>query len=293
MLIAAAALAWAQEAPAPPARPFPPVRALTFNVRYGTAPDGDNAWDKRKDLVLQVLAEERADVVAVQEALAFQLDFVLEKLPRYRASGAFRRGGREDEWTGILLDQERFDVEKEGQFWLSETPDKVGSVGWDAALPRLCAWVVVKERSGGDRFAVFATHLDHAGGKARAESMRLILARARAIAPGLPALLLGDLNAGEDAPPLHLARAAGFVDSFRVAHPDAQECGTFHGFQGGGGGAKIDYVLCSAEWRVADAGIVRTEAQGRYSSDHYPVRALLSLGAAPAASEPPAPVAPG
>lgn len=281
VLITLAVLWCAQEAaPAPaspPASAPAPLRALTFNVRYGTAPDGENAWEKRRDLLLQVLEQQNADLVALQEALAFQLDLFLEKFPRYRASGAFRRGGREDEWTGILVDRKRFDVEQEGQFWLSDTPEKVGSTGWDAALPRLCAWAVLAERDGGRRCAVFATHMDHQGEKARLESMRLILARARESAHGLPVLLMGDFNAAEDSPPLRLAREAGFRDSYRVLHPEDKDAGTFHAFTGRTDGAKIDFVLVDAAWDVREAAIVRTAAQGRYPSDHFPVGAVLAV----------------
>lgn len=266
--------------------PPPPLRVLTANVRYGTAADGENAWDRRREALLAVLAQQNADVIALQEALAFQLDWLLEKMPRYRASGAFRRGGRRDEWTGLLLDRERFAVEREGQFWLSERPEEVGSVGWDAALPRLCAWAVLAER-GGARYALFASHFDHQGAAARAQSMQLLLERRGQLAPELPALLLGDFNAAEDAPPLRAAAAAGFRDSFRVLHPAAAPAGTFHGFRGGDGGAKIDYILMDRRWTVHEAAVVRSAVEGRYPSDHYFVSAVLAPAAAAAPPAPP------
>jgi len=37
---------------------------------------------------------------------------------------------------------------RDGTFWLSETPEKVGSKGWDAALPRIMTWVKLKDLRG-------------------------------------------------------------------------------------------------------------------------------------------------
>ncbi len=30
------------------------IKAMTFNIRYGTADDGENSWEFRKDLVFNV-----------------------------------------------------------------------------------------------------------------------------------------------------------------------------------------------------------------------------------------------
>ena len=62
------------------------------------------------------------DLVAVQEALDFQLDFLGEQLGGYGATGGFREGGRKGEYTGILFRRSRLELVREGVFWLSETP---------------------------------------------------------------------------------------------------------------------------------------------------------------------------
>ena len=67
-----------------------------------------------------------------------------------------------------------------------------------------------------------------------------------------------------------------------MLHADESAVGTFHGFQGGRAGGKIDAVLVSPEWQVKAAGIVRTHREKVFPSDHYPVTATIEL---PAASE--------
>ena len=48
-------------------------------------------------------------------------------------------------------------------------------------------------------------------------------------------------------------------------------------WKGGKAGAKIDYVLCGEGATVRAAEIIRTQRDGRFPSDHYPVRAKVVL----------------
>lgn len=66
------------------------------------------------------------------------------------------------------------------------------------------------------------------------------------------------------------------ADSFRVAHPDAAEAGTFNAWTGVSTGDKIDYILVPPG-RVVDAAIRRDHEGGRYPSDHFPVTARVEL----------------
>ena len=73
-----------------------PLRVMTFNIRYGTAPDGENAWLRRRALLLDVIADHDPAVLGVQEAVRFQLDEIRRAMPRQdmlkaQASDRFRR----------------------------------------------------------------------------------------------------------------------------------------------------------------------------------------------------------
>jgi endonuclease/exonuclease/phosphatase family metal-dependent hydrolase len=117
-------------------------------------------------------------------------------------------------------------------------------------------------------------------------------------------IVTGDFNAGEDNPAFRRLvadpepgaanrPAAGarprLRDTFRDLHPDATDVGTFNGFTGDRSGDKIDAVLASPDWQVLAAAIDRTERDGRYPSDHFPVTATLALpGGDRASGTPPA-----
>jgi endonuclease/exonuclease/phosphatase family metal-dependent hydrolase len=103
---------------------------------------------------------------------------------------------------------------------------------------------------------------------------------------GEPLIVAGDFNAGEDnlvirfltaiAPTTRLLPPSPrLVDTFRIAHPDATDVGTFHWFHGTTSGSKIDYIFVTPTTYVRSAEILHDQQDGRYPSDHFPVLAEL------------------
>jgi endonuclease/exonuclease/phosphatase family metal-dependent hydrolase len=257
--------------PAEPVKTRGELVVMTFNIRYGTAEDGPNAWSYRKDLVAGLIHEKAPDALALQEALDFQLDDLAEVLAGYRKLGQHRNGGTRGEFSGLYLNTRRLRVLRWGELWLSAHPDSVASVGWDAALPRMAVWADVEPRQGGPPIRIYGTHFDHRGDAARLESARLIASHARG---GPPAVVMGDLNAGEDSPPLHVFFDLGFRSAFSTLHP-GNELGTFNGFQDPSGGDRIDHILLDPRVQPVEAEILDSRVDGAWPSDHFPVVAVL------------------
>ena len=131
----------AAERPAAAAAPGMRAGVLTFNIRYGTAPDGENAWPKRKEQVFEILRDERVSVIGVQEALREQLDDIKQACPRLGEIGVGREDGKTDgEYSAILYRADMWKPQKSGTFWLSEMPDVPGSKSWKTACTRVCTW---------------------------------------------------------------------------------------------------------------------------------------------------------
>lgn len=261
------------------------VTVMSFNIRYGSAKDGENRWDNRKEQVAELIRQQGPDTVGLQEALRYQIDAIRERLPEYGEVGVGREGGTQGEYSAILYRTGRFDVAASGTFWLSDTPD-VPSNTWGAACIRIATWARLVDKQTGRAFFHFNTHLDHVSQSARQKSVRLIASRIASRTPLDPFVLTGDFNAGEDNPAITYLNGAGesadrtpvaVVDAFRVLHPDAKEVGTFNGFRGQTDGAKIDFIFVDASTRVLEASIIRTSENGRYPSDHFPVSATLDL----------------
>ncbi len=270
-------LALAAACATPPTPPPEPFTAMTFNIRYGSAHDGEDAWPKRRDDVAALLTANAPAILGVQEALAFQLEFLATHLPHHLRVGQGRDGGTQGEHAALFIDARRFAIATSGDFWLSETPDVVGSIGWDAALTRICTFAELREVDTGRTLWVWNAHFDHRGPTARARSGELLAARVRAHAG--PHIVLGDFNCGEQSPALAALRQAGLRDTWRDVEPTTAAAGTFHAFRGGRRGEKIDYVLADAGLATQKATILdQPGARGRWPSDHHAVLATLTFG---------------
>jgi len=256
----------------------PTVKIMSFNIRLGSANDGDDSWPHRRELVADTIRAFAPDFLGLQEAERAQLDELLEALPEYAAVGVGRAADGGGEYSSVLYRRSRFDVASSGTYWLSPTPSEPGSKGWGNGPPRICTWVRVFDRKTDRRFYVFNTHWDHQSQPARLQGAQLMAKRiaAREVAAD-PFLVMGDFNADEENPARLALAEAGLRDAFSELHPEQTVIGTFNGFKGRTEGAKIDAVLVSEHWKPLQATIDRTEVEGRFPSDHFPVTAILSL----------------
>ena len=253
---------------------------MSVNVRNMRSKDGENAWELRRDPLFALLRREQPDIIGTQEAYFPQVEQIQEALPEYDYIGVGREDGeREGETCALYFLRDRFQVEEQGSFWFSETPEIPGSRHETCYHARICTWARLME-TGGRAFSVYNVHLDHESQEARELSVRLLLERMQGGSAAQPALLMGDFNMEEDNPAilaLKEAAAPKLQDTFRTVHPDAVVIGTFHGFSGTTEGEKIDYIFATAGFAVQEARILHDNREGRYPSDHFPITASVLL----------------
>lgn len=259
------------------------VRVMSFNIRFGTANDGENHWDKRKERVAETIQAYQPDLLGTQETLGFQRDFLAEKLPGYAVLGVGRDDGKDKgEMMAVYYKKDRFEELASGHFWLSETPDKAGSKSWDSSLPRMVTWVKLRDKKAPDAQPIvfINTHFDHIGKTARVESSKLLRRKIEGLGKGCSVIVTGDFNSGEASPPYEalFGDDSPVVDSYRVKHPERKPDveGTFNRFTSTStSGARIDWIGVSRDWQILEAGIDRTATDGRTPSDHYPINSVL------------------
>jgi endonuclease/exonuclease/phosphatase family metal-dependent hydrolase len=262
------------------------VRVMSFNIRFGTANDGENHWERRKEFLIETIRAFDPDLLGTQETEGFQRDYLAQNLPQYDVLGVGRNDGRESgEMMALYYKRARFEKLAGGHFWLSETPDQVGSKSWDSSLPRMVTWVRLRDRQRANAPPILFlnTHFDHRGPQARLESSRLLRRETVSLGQGCSLIVTGDFNAGEDSEPYRALftssenQPSPLVDAFRAAHPQrGSNEGTFSGFRAGAiGGARIDWIGISRDWQVIQVEIDRTTRDGRTPSDHFPVTAVL------------------
>jgi endonuclease/exonuclease/phosphatase family metal-dependent hydrolase len=263
------AVAYAQE----------PMVVMSYNIRFDNPGDGENAWLKRKDFLINQIMFHEADLVGVQEALVNQLKDMDKGLQgAYGRVGVGRDDGKEaGEFSAIFYSKARFKLVKSGTFWLSPTPD-TPSKGWDAAIVRVCTWAELEDRKTKKRFAFFNTHFDHVGQEAREKSAQLIVQKIKEIAKDLPVVMTGDFNANPENPAYQtIAKALGDSKLKSVMPPFGPE-GTFQAFDyNHPADNRIDYVFVSSHWKVWKYGVLSDAINKRFPSDHFPVLAKISL----------------
>jgi endonuclease/exonuclease/phosphatase family metal-dependent hydrolase len=258
------------------------IQVLTFNLRFDDGwstclSDCDNVWYKgegnnpaRRDVAKAYLQAIDPDIFGLQEVRnpvpfpglrVSQLQDVIGWFPGH---GHYELDRGDGEHCAIFYRTERFARAAAGTFWLSCTPDQQSHHPLETGNFRIVSWVFLIDLYTGTTFYVFNAHWP-LNEVARQYSAALVRDRIQEIAGDRPALLMGDLNCGENSTEFRiLNRTAGYLatsdcstsptwaglpgrallNSYRQANPtiSAGES-TYHNFGGGTFGGRIDHIL--------------------------------------------------
>ncbi len=252
------------------------MRIMSFNVLcYGNE---KHFWTKRIPLVVRTIRNCDPDTFGVQEAHYGWMKALAAAFPDYAYVGVGRDNGKKKgEYSAVFYRKNKFTVIDKGTFWLSETPEKAGSKGWDAACVRICSWAKLKRKDDGKEFVHLNTHLDHKGEIAMQKGAELVAERGTQIASGSPAFFTGDFNVTPDSMPCITVKNAGFTDARDMTDRTDRDI-TYHAFENPDGGqCVIDYVFCKGNVKVKQFKVVRKHIDGEIPSDHYPVFADIEF----------------
>ncbi len=271
------------------------TRVLSCNIRVALPEDEatGNGWASRRDLCVEVIKAQNADLICLQEVLQVQMEDLEKGLPDFTGFGFVgpEMDTRKEGYQGIaknpvFYSKRRYDFVSAGGFWLSETPHLPGSLSWGSARARHVNWVRLRERNSGRQLRVLSLHLDHVSQEAREEQIKMVLAEAALYPPDFPQILAGDFNAGEANPVLNLVADAGWTNTHTAA-PGPRDNGlTVHSFLGpnyvpktksGGKRGPIDFILTHGPVKTLGWKVIRDSRDGRYPSDHYFISADLAL----------------
>lgn len=258
------------------------LKVMSFNVRFDNPADGPNAWEHRIPIVEAYMAEVAPDIVGMQENLFHQNEDLLRIMPGYAYVGTGRDDGMQGgEYSPVFFRTDRFTLRDHGQFWLSETPDIPGSIGWEAVLPRVVAWVWLEDRKSTLDFYVFNTHFSHVSDLARRKSMEFMSEQIRKIAGDSRVIVTGDFNINRGSE-LYYDMLTRFRQhnnlqnaELLVREPVGDAASTFNAFRDDADPRVIDYIFVDNHFRVMSYQIDRVKEQGIFISDHWPVWARV------------------
>lgn len=257
------------------------LTVMTYNVRFASETP-PNAWPARRPLLRDVIRRAAPDVLGTQEGLYPQLNDMAADLPGYAWIGLGREGGSRGEFMAVFYRTDRLEPVAFDHFWLSDTPEMIGSATWGNRYKRMVTWVRFRVRGSGEEFYFWNTHFDHEVPLAREKSAALLRRRIPEVAGDTPVLLAGDFNAaaGQDSAYSLLTDGGFLQDAWLKAQRHSGEgLGTFNDFgKTPQGGARIDWILFRGPWTSESAEIVTDKTGDQYPSDHYPVVVHLRLG---------------
>lgn len=254
-------------------------KAMSYNIRYDNQWDTINHWNLRKDKIIQQIHFYRPDILGIQEGLKNQVDFINSELKNYKYIGVGREDAKEKgEFSPIFYNTQKLELIEQKTIWLSDTPNKI-SVGWDAALERICTYGLFKLKTTNQKIWVFNTHFDHQGNIAREKSAKLIVKIIQEVnKKGYPIILMGDFNASPTSKPIqtikkHLTWALD-ISQQPLYGPKA----TYNDFNE----AKIpttwiDFIFTQKLKITSYAHIADRLNTTNYTSDHFPVLIEVEL----------------
>jgi len=250
-----------------------PHSIISYNIRYDNNWDIENSWKIRRNKISKILVQYSPSIIGIQEGLLNQVQYIDSSLIDYDYVGVGRDDGKmKGEFCAIYFDTTRYVLLKNSTFWLSETPDTI-SVGWDAALERICTYGLFKDRITKEELLVFNTHFDHIGVVAREKSSELILKRINKINhQSLPVILMGDFNSIPNSSPVKEIKTE-LSDALQISLEKLQgPRGTFNGFNEDLPIEKrIDYIFTNDLKVLSYTHINDRLNNNRHISDHLPV----------------------
>ncbi len=253
---------------------------MTYNIRYANTHDGVNDWENRKEFLSDQLKFYSPDIFGIQEGLHKQVTFLDNVLEKYDYTGIGRDDGKEKgEYSAIFYNRNKIKIVEGSTFWLSETPEKI-SVGWDAAMERICTYALFEIIESSQKFYVFNTHFDHIGKKARENSVDLILEKVQEInKKNYPVIVMGDLNLMPETSAIK--KMSAHLDDSKIVAEEVSfgPSGTSNGFKFHEPVTRrIDYIFTDKEFiSVKKYAVLSDSKNCLYPSDHLPVFIELAI----------------
>lgn len=251
-------------------------KIMSANIRYANPDDGINIWENRRDWFCDYVDFAEIDIFGGQEIRYSQLSDITNRLPEYTYVGIGREGDEKGEFSPIFYKKDKFQILASNTFWLSATPEKIASKGWDAALPRIMTWAKLKDKTNGSIFYFFNTHFDHRGEDARFESSKLIMGKMKNIAGDTPFFVSGDFNLPPTAKGYKILTKkndAGLVlkDAYLEAKKKYGPKYTTNGFalEPNEKKERIDYIFYHGPISIAKYLVLDGQRGRKHLSDHY------------------------
>lgn len=246
------------------------LNIVSFNIRHCDDPNG-NSVKERVERLYKIISDRNPDIIGLQEYRPHWEEYIENYFDdRYEIFNKYRAKVGDVESPPILWNREKFECEKSGYFWLSDTPE-VESKGWDEVFDcyRICLYVILKDKETGKKVNYMNTHFGF-GDNGQIKSSRLLKDYSKKIQDenGVNATIItGDFNMNPKT--LGYAEAIKhFTDLNTVTANDLRD--TFHGYSPDEfRDAHIDYCFINDGVKPISQSIIDDTVDGKFPSDHF------------------------
>lgn len=246
------------------------LNIISFNIRYCDDPDG-NSIKERSERLHKIISEYNADIIGFQEYRP-EWEQYIEKYfgDKYEIFNKYRAEKDDVESAPILWNRDKFECEKTGYFWLSDTPEKE-SKGWDELYDcyRICLYAILRDKETGKRLNFMNTHFGF-GDSGQIKSSELIAKYSLQIQSDndvKSTVLVGDFNMTPKAPGYE-AMVKNFTDLNAVTGNDLRD--TFHAYDPAEfKDAHIDFCFINKDVKPVSQKIIDKNIEGKFPSDHF------------------------
>lgn len=257
------------------------LKIMTFNLRCDFPLDFRNRWSNRKHITYDIFNKYKCDIIGIQESTENMYNDIRKNIINYNIVGIPRSKKILAERNDILISR-KYNICESKTFWLSDTPDVIGSSKWFSLFPRICTTAVI-EITNEIKIRVCNSHLDCFTQKAREYELKKLMEviEKEQEKEELPIIIMGDFNSSPDSR-LIKNLSNGVYGTKKVTAVQEFDKGlytnsTMSMFKGKERGLHIDYIFISEEFKVNSVEIIKYNDNGRYPSDHYPLIADIQL----------------
>lgn len=270
------------EEPAPkkeevPVTEISSLRVMSFNILRGDLQGPDHLWAVRREACLDMIAQESPMLFGLQECTWTQRRHILGSNSLLDAVGVAVNGQTKD-YTNVSSNpifwrKDILTLKEWGTFWLSDTPDAIGSITWNGSKPRTCTWARFTVRCTGKNLFYFNAHIENASGEdTKKKSIALIIERIKEKNPSWtqPILFGGDLNSAADKN--CLKALFSYLDLASATCPETDKGRTLNTFKETGTSVLDHLFFNGSQLKGLKFWVDRNPYKNvTYISDHYPI----------------------
>lgn len=250
------------------------LNIISFNLRYRDDAD-QNSIAERAPRLCRILPRYDADILCFQEVSKTWQPYLEKDYSNdYSIYLQYRNQTANMEGNAILWKKNKFELLRQGCFWLSDTP-QVESKGWDELYDcfRICIYTVLKEIQSRKIFVVMNTHLGF-GDNGQTKSCKLIYDYSKQIS-AFPTMVVGDFNF-QPVSPAYATMVRFFRDVNSCTGNDLRP--TWHGYRPEIiEPAHIDYCFIDEQVSPVRQTMITDTVDGKFPSDHYGIYCTLTL----------------